>query len=364
MGGNGYNWSGRVRGSCESRVTNQFDFLLPRNEENNGNSIEVRFNDGGHARVSGTARFDLPLDVPHILDLHQTFGSPDAIHDSLIKTVMVKSVYMTGPLLSSKESYSEKRSDLINLIEDQAVNGVFQTEPIQKEVEDVTGAKKWVTTVDMKRDKKTQAILRQEESPLIRFKINLYNISIAKVKYEEIVDKQIATQQQATMDVQIAITNSKKAEQDVQTSEAQGRAAAAKAKWAQEVEKSTEVTRAEKDKAVAETNAQQRLSVADLDRRAAEQQKAKAVLLGEGEATARKLVMEADGALEKKLAAYREVNGFYAQAIANHQGPITPSIVMGDSKGQGNTVSDFMNLIQAKTARDLALDMELPGKKK
>ena len=66
------------------------------------------------------------------------------------------------------------------------------------------------------------------------------------------------------MAVQQAIVNSKKAEQDTLTVEQQGKAEAAKAKWAQEVEKATAVTSAEKDKEVAVTQATKDRDVAAL----------------------------------------------------------------------------------------------------
>lgn len=361
----GRKWQGWGQPTHYKR-SNQFDFQLAKTKGDSDSSIKVRFNDGGHAQVSGAARFDLPLDIPHLLDIHQTFGSQQALHNSLIKTVMEKSIYLTGPLMSSKESYSEKRSDLINLIEDQAVNGVFQTIPVDREVEDlITSTKKWVKVVDLKRDK-TGQILRQETSPLIRFGIKLYNISINDIDYEDIVDQQITTQQKATMDVQIAITNSKKAEQDVLTAEKQGQAEATKAKWAQEVEKATAVTAAEKDKAVAETQAKQRLAVAEFDRQSAEQQKQKAILIGEGESKARQLVMQADGALSIKMNAWTQVNSYYADAIAKHVGPITPTILMGSggTNAGSNTVAELIELLKAKTARDISLELEVPSTKK
>lgn len=351
------------------RKSNQFDFQSKGNDDR---SIKIRFNDGGHAQVSGAARFDLPLDPAAILDIHQTFGSQGALEHDLIKSVMDKSIYLTGPLLSSKESYSEKRSDMLNLFEDQAVHGVLQTIPVSKEVDDlITGQKKWITTVEPRRV--DGVIQRQEASPLIRFKIKLYNISINDIDYEDIVDKQIATQQQATMDVQIAITNSKKAEQDVMTAKAQGEAAAAKAKWEQEVEKATEVTRAEKEKAVAETKAnkdkivaetaaKQRLAVSEFDKQAAEQTKQANILLGEGESQRRKLNIQANGALEQKLATLDNINRYYADAIARHQGPLVPSVIFGATQGgQTSSVNDFMDLLKAKTARDLSIDMGVSG---
>jgi hypothetical protein len=357
----GRKWQGW--GKCTHyKRSNQFEFFRAH-DGGTGNSIKIRFNDGGHAQMSGSARYDLPLDKPHLLDIHQTFGSPEAVHAALIKTVMEKSVFMTGPIISSKESYAEKRSDMLNLIEDQAVNGVFQTNPVTKEVEDYTGEKKWVTAVEPKM--KDGVVLRQEKSPLVRFEVKLYNMTINDIGYEPIVEKQIASQQEATMAIQTAMAQSKKAEQDKLTEKALGEAKAIKAKWEQEVLKATAVTEAQQKKEVAETEGSQRLAVAKLDRAAADEEKNRQILLGEGEATRKKLVMQADGALEIKTKALIAIAHEWAPAVANYKGNLTPQVVMGSGGTPGtagaNTVPGFIDLLTAKAARDLSLDMSLPA---
>jgi regulator of protease activity HflC (stomatin/prohibitin superfamily) len=124
-----------------------------------------------------------------------------------------------------------------------------------------------------------------------------------------------------------------------------------------------EVTKAEQEKKVAETLAEQRLAVAELDTKAAQQFKLAETLKGEGEAARRKLVMEADGALEKKIEAYIEVNKFYAEAIAKHEGAWVPSVVMGGTtQASGSGATDLINLLSIKAAKDLSLDMN-PKKK-
>lgn len=342
--------------------SNNFNF------DTEASKLTIRFNDGGHASMLGTARYDLPLDKPHILDVHRTFGSSEALHSQLVKSIMEKSVYMAGPLMSSKESYAERKSDLINVIEDQAAKGVYQTKIVMKEVEDILdGKKKWVNSVDFKIDPKTGVILRQEESPLIRFGVTLYNVTPKEINYEPVIVEQIQQQQKATMAIQIAKANSAKAEQDAKTAEEQGKANAASAKWAQEVEKATAVTAAQKEKEVAETNAKQRLAVAELDKQAAEQEKQKNILLGEGEAKRKSLVMLADGALTQKIEALKEINGAWADAIGSYKGPLVPSIIMGGSgagNGKDNSVVDLIEMLKANAARSLAADMSLPANTK
>jgi hypothetical protein len=78
----------------------------------------------------------------------------------------------------------------------------------------------------------------------------------------------------------------------------------------------------------------------------------------------KKLVMNADGALDKKLEAYKVVNAKYAEAIKNYQGAWVPSVIMGNSAGTGaNGGQALIDMLTAKTAKDLALDMSIVGKK-
>jgi hypothetical protein len=144
-----------------------------------------------------------------------------------------------------------------------------------------------------------------------------------------------------------------------------GEAKAIKAKWEQEVLKATAVTEAQQKKEVAETEGSQRLAVAKLDRAAADEEKNRQILLGEGEATRKKLVMQADGALEIKTKALIAIAHEWAPAVANYKGNLTPQVVMGSGGTPGtagaNTVPGFIDLLTAKAARDLSLDMSLPA---
>jgi hypothetical protein len=160
--------------------------------------------------------------------------------------------------------------------------------------------------------------------------------------------KDVKQQQQITMDVQTSIADAKKAEQYAITVAKQGEANAAKAKWEQEVIKAKAVTQAEQQK-----------EVAKLDKEAAEFTKQKLILEGEGEAAKKKAIMSADGALDRKLSAWMEVNAKYAEAIKGAH--LVPSVVMGDG-GKISSANDWIQLFMAKTAKDLALDMTVQSK--
>lgn len=341
----GFAWQmmGRV---THYRKSNQFWFNSPQAKDDPNLSIPVKWNDGGHASISGSVRYDLPMDDQQIIKIHSIFGSQEALEIQLIKTNIEKAVYMTGPLMSSKESYAEKRNDLIYYIEDQASRGVYKTKQIEvKEIDGLTNEEKKVMRVDIVEKAPGQPI-RQEESPIWTYGIKLYNISINGIVYDQTVEKQIQTQQQAIMNVQTAMANAKKAEQDAITTAKQGEANAAKAKWDQEVIKAKLVTEAESRKKVQE-----------LDLETAKMYKQQQILEGEGEAAKRKLVMSADGALDQKLQTYKEVQKFWADAFAKYSGNIVPQYQTGGNGSPNNGAINFMEIMGAKAARDLSLDL-------
>ncbi len=316
--------------------------------------IPVRFNDGGHGTVEGSINYEIPLDKDHLTELLQKYGDQESVQKRLIEVVTNKCVYMTGPLMSSKESYAEKRTSLIFYIEDQITNGVYKTTQEEVVTKDVlTGADKTITVakIVMGKDGKAE---RQEEPVLTAYGIHTSNFAVTKLPYDQDVEEQIKQQQKITMAVQTAMAKAKEAEQNTITVGKEGEAEAARAKWLQEKERS---------KAVVE--AQQKLDVAVLGRKAAEQEKMKEILLGEGEGTHKRLVMQADGALEKKLETYEKVSQMYANAIEKHEGPWTPSIVMGGdgrTSAAGSGASGLLDLFTAKVAKELSLDMHMSGK--
>jgi hypothetical protein len=165
------------------------------------------------------------------------------------------------------------------------------------------------------------------------------------------VEGQIKQQQEISMKVQTAMASAKEAEQNVITVAKQGEANAATAKWEQEVIKAKAVTLAEQEK-----------EVAKLNRDAAEYTKQKDILLGQGEAERKRLVMSANGALEQKLDAWLKAQEYWADAASKYPGQWVPTTVIGgDSKGY-NGAQTFMDLMGMKAARDLSLDMSIKDK--
>lgn len=329
-----------------TRYKKSFQYWFSKSNKKGDGSIKMRFNDGGHANLSGSIRVDLPLSDSLIVQLHTRFGSQEAIENTLVSTVITKSVYMTAPLMSSKESYSERRNDLISYIEDQATNGVYKTYTTTMRVKDPmdTTVIKTISVVRLRMSENGTPLV-EEKSPVSVLGIKLSNLGISDIDYDPIVEEQIKTQQQATMQVQTAIAHAKQAEQETFTVEQQGKANAAKAKWEQETKKAQAVTEAEQNLAVQELATKTSLSY-----------KQQQIYEGEGEAEKKRLAMSANGALEQKLATYEKVNAAYAKAMENSTW--VPSIVMGSNGGSNSTgAAELINLLMAKTAKDLSLDL-------
>jgi len=183
------------------KKSNQFWFSKKRDENNKEDeqggdqSIKIRFNDGGHGQISGSVRWYMPSDERAILKLHTDFGSQMAIEQQLIRQVVTKAVYMTGPLMSSKESSAEKRNDLLSYIEDQSINGVYRTKQEDIKVhDDLMNTDKTVTVVRIV--EKNNVPMRQEVSAVKIYNVQLQGLALNSIDYDEEVENQIKVQQQ------------------------------------------------------------------------------------------------------------------------------------------------------------------------
>lgn len=307
----------------------------------------IRFNDNGHGTAIGSVQVEMPVDVKHLTMIHKQYGSPEALQKQLVETVVSKCIYLTGPLMSSKESASEKRNELLQYIEDQIKNGVYRTAQKDVQVPDPMDEKKTklVTMVEIVKDGQGH-LARVEQGALSEYGIGTFNFAIKDLPYDEAVEKQIKEQQALTMQVQTSIATAKQAEQRVITVAKEGEADAAKAKWEQEVIKAKAVTEAE-----------QQRDVARLQKEAAEFLKQKLILEGQGEAEKRRAIMAADGALDRKLEALVKIHEQYANAIKSSQHPLTPSVVMGSGVGSGGNVGlSLADMLMVKTAKELGID--------
>ena len=298
------------------------------------------------------------MDMANLTKIHTKFKSQESVKSALIETITGKSVYLSGPLMSSRESYAEKRNNLLFYIEDQIQRGVYKTVQIEKHVKDpITGVEKTATVVEIVLDKEGKP-QRQEEAVLDQFGIKAFNFAIKRLPYDTTVESQIKEQQKITMEVQTSMADAKKAEQRAITVAEQGKANAAEAKWKQETIKAQQVTLADQEKAVAITAAEKERDVAKLQKDAAGFYKQQQILKGEGDAAYRQKVMQANGALEQKLATYEAVMGKFAVEFGKQKW--VPEVQMGGAGASGaNSAQTMIDVLSTKALRDLGLDMKM-----
>jgi len=325
-----------------------------------GDSIPVRFSDGGTAKVSGSARFDMPADAPARFKIHDKFRSYPAVVNGLLKPAIREAIVLSAALMTAEESYSGGKAQMSQLALDQLQNGVYLTESEEVETKDpITGQTKTTRVVRIRKNADGTPLRKPNT-------LDQYGISVTQLffpddfSYEQRILDQIGAVRDAQMKASAAFAEADAAVQEAKTEEAKGRAAVAKAKAAAEVEKQKAVTEAEQSKAVAVLAAESRRAVAEQDKLAAEAKKAEQILLGQGEAERKRLVMNADGALQQKLDAWVKSQEFWASAHAKRAVPGTV-FGAGSGAGAGTDTSAFMQMMTVKAAKDLGLDMSVKG---
>lgn len=297
-------------------------------------AASTTFNDKGRGFIVGSFRVVLPTDEQNMMKIQRDFGSEKALINNLVRPTLYKVITSCGPLMSSLESVSETRTDLIHYITDQLNNGVYKTRSRKIEaVNEVTGETEVRTQAEIITDNNSPGgYKRQENSPFAQYGITCGLVSITDIKYDNATQSQIDAQKAANLAVITAKTQAAKAMQDAITAEEQGKAAAAKAKWEQEKVKATAVTKAEQEREVARLAAEK-----------AKFDKEKIIAQGQAEAEANRLKVQAGLTPQEKAEwDYKTAVGI-AEALANSKVQWVPQVMMGGSQGS-NTAMDAVGL--------------------
>lgn len=335
----GLQWQGfgTVR---EYSKTSQIEFTeLEKNDEGyiasgENPAASTTFNDKGRGFIVGSFRVVLPTDEQNMMKIQRDFGSEKALINNLVRPTLYKVVTSCGPLMSSLESVSETRTDLIHYITDQLNNGVYKTRSRKVEVvNEITGETEVRTQAEIITDPNSPgSYKRQENSPFSQYGITCGLVSITDIKYDKATQSQIDAQKQANLAVITAKTQATKAAQDAITIEEQGKAAAAKAKWEQEKLKAVAVTKAEQEKEVSRLAAEK-----------AKFDKEKIIAQGQAEAEANRLKVQAGLTPQEKAEwDYKTAVGI-AEALANSKVQWVPQVMMGNGQN-GNTAMDAVGL--------------------
>jgi len=341
-------------------------FHFSSNSERGDSSLPTRFSDATKANVSGTVRVLLPVtDCAALTHIHRKFKSFQGVMSRLVEPAMRKSLFHAGPHMTAAESYAERRGEFATLAEDQLINGVIKVDQIETESIDlITGDKVTIKVVTPRacaeeNDSTCVGGFERDTGVFKEFGISLTNFVIDGITYPEAVLKQIETQRAARMNIITQEAEAKEAEARAKKAKAEAEAAIEETRAKEEISKTQRIVKAEADKAEAVLQAEMARDVAKLEKEAAEYEKKKLILLGEGEGARKRLVMQADGALEQKLKALVEINAKYAEAIGKAQpGALVPAFQMGSS-GNGSSAMGLIDLLTAQAAKALSADTKI-----
>jgi regulator of protease activity HflC (stomatin/prohibitin superfamily) len=310
--------------------------------EQMGNPIPVIFNDASDGQIYGSLRVKLPTDPTYLARIQTDYNGMERLMQDLVRPTVTKVIYASGPLMSAFESYAEKKNDLIEYITDQLNNGVYKTTVRTVEtVDPITGEKKTVKIASLISDENAPGGYRRSEvSPFSYYGLEIGQVAVSKIGYSETVRKQIAQQQEANMMVQTSKAKTLAAQQERIRVEEQGKADAEKAKWEQE-----------KIKAVAVTKAEQEYEVARLAALEAKEIAKKTKELGEAEAHAARLKVQAGLTPLEKATIEKETAIGVAQALANSQVRWVPEVMVA---GSGNNGANPMDAVGLNMLLDIA----------
>ena len=289
----------------------------------------LTFNDKGRGMIVGSFRVVLPTDHQNMEKIQRDFGSEEALINNLVRPTLYKVVTACGPLMSSLESVSENRTDLIDYITDQLNNGVYKTKAVKTEVvNEITGEPETRTTAQIIEDVNApRGYKRQEVSPFSQYGITCGLVSITDIKYDAATQDQIDAQKAANLAVITSKTKSIEAMQKTIQIAEEGKAATEKAKWEQERIKIVEVTKAEQEREVARLAAEK-----------AEFDKKKVVAEGEAKAAANRALVAAGLTPLERATIEKETKIGVANALKDIK---LPRIVMTGGSGSGGAGAAF-----------------------
>jgi hypothetical protein len=312
-------------------------------------AMTITYNDKGKGFVMGSVRVEMPLESKYLERIQTHYGSQEKLIRDLVKQTLSKVVMSCGPLMSSLESVSEKRTDLISLITDQLNHGVYKTKVTTvKSINPLTGEEQLTKIAEAIPDSLApNGIKRQEESPFAFYGLKVSQLAISDTDYENATKAQISKQREADMSIVTAKAKALEAVQRTIQIEEEGKASAAQAKWEQEKIKAVEVTKA-----------QQAFEVAELQAKEANEKAKKIIAEGKAEAEANRLKVQA-GLTPQEAAEWKyKTTVGVAEALSKSKIKWVPDVMLGNN-GNGNSAMDAVGL---KMVMDIADKLSNSGK--
>ncbi len=316
--------------------------------------IDIRFNDATTAKVKGIVQYVLPSDDKEMILLHNTHRTPQSLVSKRLAPYTKECLQSSAQLMSAEKHYGGGRAQMSQDFLDQLRDGVFLLATRERVIYDSVERENkriYETFVQTETAAKTP---KRKISSLKEFGITVADGSITDVDYAEQVDRKLEKIIEATTKSAISKQDLMTAQQQSLTAEAEGKKKLVEIEYQQKQEQTKQVVAAQTRVEVAKQNKlEQQISYEKALIEVKERQ-AKADVT----AYEKRTVIQADGALEQKLAAWRFSQEKQWEAFGKFQGNLVPQFQTGNT-GTGTNALSFMEIMSMKAAKDLTLDLRI-----
>lgn len=313
--------------------------------------VSVRFNDATTADVTGITQYMLPLSEKEMLEMHNAHKSPEALVKRRLAPYTQECLQSAAQLLSSEMHYSGGRAQMVQDYLDQLKNGAFLLKVSTNNTYDsIEKANKRIYEVVIQTDK--NGLPKRKFSSIKEYGVSVMDAQVTDVDYQALVDSMLAKKITSATKASISKQDLMTAQQQALTAEAQGKKVLVDIEYKQKQEQTKQVVAAETKVEIAKRDLLQQ----DIQLQASKKEAEKIKTLADANAYEKQRLIQADGALDQKLEAYKEVQKYWADAFKGYTGNIVPSVVSGSS-GYQNGAINFMEMMGAKAAKDLAVDL-------
>lgn len=378
-------WFGRATPWKQAQTV---QFLSPANAENQSDDFssnvvgyKIVFLGNVDGDVEASTRFRLPQGE-QFLKIAREYRTPENFVQTALVPAIKETLQSTASLMSADDYFAGARSEFGSEFENQLRQGQYITKRLEVARTNVRGRNQAAGAVsgtsipgmeeeETKRsDFVTEKVLDSNKQPVrkpqqfIGMGVDVVEARITNVDPNPQYKQRMVKVQQALADLAIARQDRLKEEEQKLLVTARGEKEVEQKRQETLRDQIEQTTKAQTEKKLAIISAERekesatiaKLTSAELlDKARIDAQATKT--LADAEAYAKQAVIEADGALDKKLAAYVEVQKAFAEAFS--KAPV-PSVNMAGGNGgtgRGGEAQDFLSLLTVKAAKDLQLDM-------
>lgn len=344
--------------------------------------IKLTMLDQVDALVQATARFQLPTEKELFLKIAHSYRTPENLLRTSLIPQFQETLKATSSLMGAEEYYSGGRTQFQNEFENQMKDGIFVVRRIEKSTfvagrkgsanaskgtnqDDYDDGSKTIFVVEKVLDSQGQPIIKTSKSKSLGIIVvearitdlepNAEFAARMKLKQKASADRAIAREQRIQEEEQ-KLLEVAKGQRQIATTQAAALVEQISATTKAETSKQLAITEANKLKesaAINEERASILLAIARIDAEAV-------VVEAEAEAYKKKVLIEADNALQPKLDAWVKSQQYWASAFAQRNVPVTTFGSGGNGAvGTDSDVTAFMNIMTMKAAQDLNVDLDI-----